>query len=356
MSENGLRVAAVALAPATVLRLLAELAGEGEPPVLKVFLAGGQVLEAELVAVGTDRGSEVVVLADPRTSVLAYVLLTSVVAVELRDPGPFRDVLTGGRLPLPQAGEPVTRLQLQREFAPAEDFPVRVDWAALDGSEPVLANLARLLRGLREVAARVRADELGQRAWEQVRTLLVEHRTGEELAVLRTPDGLAVRADLSAALPRAVTGELYRKISASLLLEDRMGLAERRAVERFKNDDYPGWKARIDQAAGFAVPVEVAWDELAVGDYADSYAEFFPKVYFQPLADALAAVTIDELGKNALRDGLSRIVIRNTGGYYSASGIGFAEGVLTLDHQPHVNIDDGPERAKALQRTLESAL
>ena len=135
-----------------------------------------------------------------------------------------------------------------------------------------------------------------------------------------------------------------------------MGLAERRAVERFKNDDYPGWKSRIDQAAGFEVPVEVAWEELSVEDYADSYAEFFAKVYFQPLTDALTAVTIDDLGKSAVRGGLSRIVIRNTGQYYSASGITFSDGVLTLDHQPHVNVDYGDERAKALQRTLESAL
>jgi hypothetical protein len=135
-----------------------------------------------------------------------------------------------------------------------------------------------------------------------------------------------------------------------------MGLAERRGVERFKNDDYPGWKSRIDEAAGVEVLVEVAWDELAVADYAGSYAEFFPKVYFQPLVDALQAVTIDDLGKAALREGLSKIIIRNEGGFYSTSGISFADGVLTFDHQPHVNIGDGEERAKGLQRILESGL
>jgi hypothetical protein len=135
-----------------------------------------------------------------------------------------------------------------------------------------------------------------------------------------------------------------------------MGLAERRAVERFKSDDYPGWKARIDQAAGFDVPVEVAWEDLAVAEYADSYAEFFPKVYFQPLADALAAVTIDDLGRNALRAGLAKIVIRNSGQFYSPAGFDFDDGVLTLDHQPHVNVDYGEERTKALQLTLESGL
>jgi hypothetical protein len=135
-----------------------------------------------------------------------------------------------------------------------------------------------------------------------------------------------------------------------------MGLAERRGAEQFKSNDYPGWKSRIDEAAGFEVPVEVAWDELAVAGYAGSYAEFFPKVYFQPLAEALAAVTVDDLGKNALREGLAKIVIRNDGGFYSTSGISFTGGVLTFDHQPHVNVDYGQERAKGLQQALEDGL
>jgi len=135
-----------------------------------------------------------------------------------------------------------------------------------------------------------------------------------------------------------------------------MGLAERRGVERFKNDVYPGWKSRIDEAAGFDVPVEVAWDELAVADYADRYADFFPKVYFQPLVDALGAVTIDDLGKDALREGLSKIVIRNAGEFYSAAGISFTDGVLTFDHKPYTNIDYGEERATGLQQALESGL
>jgi hypothetical protein len=135
-----------------------------------------------------------------------------------------------------------------------------------------------------------------------------------------------------------------------------MGLAERRGVERFKNEDYPGWKSRIDEAAGFEVPVEVAWEELAVADYADSYADFFPKVYFQPLADALSSVAADDIGKSALREGLSKVVIRNTGEFYSTTGISFAGGVLTFDHKPHSNIHYGEERAKGLQQALEAGL
>jgi hypothetical protein len=135
-----------------------------------------------------------------------------------------------------------------------------------------------------------------------------------------------------------------------------MGLAERRAVELFKSDDYPQWKAKIDQASGFEMPVEVAWDELAVEEYAASYASFFPQVYFQPLLDALTAITVDEIGKSALRQGLKKIFIRNTGQYHNSRGFAFDEGVLTIDHQPHSNVADGPERAKGLQQLLESGL
>ena len=135
-----------------------------------------------------------------------------------------------------------------------------------------------------------------------------------------------------------------------------MGLAERRSVERFKNEDYPDWLARIEAAARFPVPVEVVWEELAINDYADDYADFFPKVYFQPLVDALTAVTIDEMGTTAAREGIKKIIIRNTDQYYSTSGFSFTDGVLTIDHQPNSNVDYGDERAKGLRQILEAGL
>ena len=135
-----------------------------------------------------------------------------------------------------------------------------------------------------------------------------------------------------------------------------MGLAERRSAERFKNEDYPGWKSRIDAAAGFDVPIEVAWDELAVPDYADRYAEYFPDVYFQPLLDAFGAIGADEMGKEALRGGVSKVVIRNTDQYFSPSGITFADGVLTFDHKSDTNTHHVEERTKAIQSLLENGL
>lgn len=215
-SDDPLVKAVVALSPETVLRTLAGVAAGDVPPFLTVRLDGGHALEGALVTVGVDRGNETAVLFDPGTGRLGYALLSAVVAVELRDPGPFRDLLTGGRLPVPQEGEPVTRLALQREFGPGSEFPVDADWTALPGSGPLLGNLAMLLRGLREAVTQVRADDLGQQAWARVSTLRVEHRAGAPLSVVPVTGGLAVEADLSAALPRTLPGELGRKISALL--------------------------------------------------------------------------------------------------------------------------------------------
>lgn len=135
-----------------------------------------------------------------------------------------------------------------------------------------------------------------------------------------------------------------------------MGLAERRSVERFKNEDYPGWKSRIDEAAGFEVPVEVAWEELAVDDFAARYAEHFPMVFFRPLMDAFSAVAADDMGKTALREGISKVVIRNTDAFFDERGISFADGVLTFDHKPYSNIDEIEVRTKGLLAALESGL
>jgi len=135
-----------------------------------------------------------------------------------------------------------------------------------------------------------------------------------------------------------------------------MGLAERRAADRWKNNDYPDWKTRIDQAVGFDIPVEVAWEQLASEGNPEYYDEWFPKVYFQPLTMALSAITIDDMGKEAIRDGLTKIVVKNSGEYSSASGFSFSGGVLTINHKPQTNVDYPEERAKAIQKMLEDAL
>lgn len=211
--DNPLTKAAVPLAPDTVLQALAAVAKDDLRPVLTLRLSSGHALSGGLVTLGADRHSDVVVLRDPHSEALTYTSVSAVVAVEVHNPESFQDVLTGGRVSLPYNGEPVTRLALQREFASVEGFPVEVDWSALDGSGAMLGNMAVLLRGLRDAVAVLSGDDMGREAWARVRTLRVEHQAGSPLNVRPIADGLAVHADLSAALPRTLPSILAAELN-----------------------------------------------------------------------------------------------------------------------------------------------
>lgn len=136
-----------------------------------------------------------------------------------------------------------------------------------------------------------------------------------------------------------------------------MGLAERRAVTAFQEGKFPEIKKQIDGVAGFDVPMEIKWETLGSEGYSTSYEEFFPKVYFQPLINAFKAICVDQMGKDSLKKGLKKIVIKNEGGNYSAGkAITFDGGILTIDHEPHSNVDDVQDRTKGLQTKLENSL
>jgi hypothetical protein len=131
-----------------------------------------------------------------------------------------------------------------------------------------------------------------------------------------------------------------------------VGLAERRAIKKFEDELYPELKAQIDAVAGFSVDMNVDWATLAEADYAHLYDEALPKVYFTPILEALREVCVDQMGKDALKEGLKRVDVRWSG----QKQLDFADGVLTVDHSPVSNIDYWEERKKELQKALESKL
>jgi hypothetical protein len=136
-----------------------------------------------------------------------------------------------------------------------------------------------------------------------------------------------------------------------------MGLAERRAAKEFETKRFPQFKKDIAEAAGFDVPVTVHWDTLAKEGESHLYDECWPKVYFEPLITALKGITIDDMGKEALKAGLKKIEIQNRSGTSSGSYMAnFSDGTLLLDHEPHSNVDYGQERADAIRQLLESKL
>jgi hypothetical protein len=146
---------------------------------------------------------------------------------------------------------------------------------------------------------------------------------------------------------------------ADILCEEdrRMGLAERRVTHEFQTKELPVLEGQVEEAAGFKVPVEVNWDALTPEGESRLYAESWRKVYFEPLIAALKAIGGDEMGREALKKGLHRVVIGNTSGnYYPDHWARLEGGTLTLDHDPITNIGDVQPRMAQLIAVLESGL
>lgn len=138
-----------------------------------------------------------------------------------------------------------------------------------------------------------------------------------------------------------------------------MSLDERRKRKNFQDEQYPDLKADIDEAATFEVEIDVDWDKLTEMDdlKMDLWEEAWTKVFFRPLANAFDAITIDELGREALEAELESVVITNEERHSYASEIAsFENGVLTLDHEPNVNIRDVKGRTEAIVEELEANL
>ena len=136
-----------------------------------------------------------------------------------------------------------------------------------------------------------------------------------------------------------------------------MGLAERRAANEFETTVLPGFKERIDEAAGFAVPLEINWDQLSPAGEARLFPECWPQVYFEPLTEGLKIVGRDKLGKEALAAGLKKVVIQNTfANYNSDNWAKFVDGVLILDHDPLTNAVYVNPRTEGLVKALEAGI
>jgi hypothetical protein len=131
-----------------------------------------------------------------------------------------------------------------------------------------------------------------------------------------------------------------------------MGLLERRAAKAFQDGAFPALKARIDAAAGHELTLDIDWESLQRPGESALYAECWPKVFFEPLIGALEGVAIDDLGKEALRDGLRNVTIRDSG----ALAVRLEAGDLLVDYPAVANVDDVEERRREIQRVLESGL
>jgi hypothetical protein len=139
-------------------------------------------------------------------------------------------------------------------------------------------------------------------------------------------------------------------------------LAERRAIAAYREGRYPAQEKAIQEAAGFPVPVEVAWDQLTIPGDAKYYSDpgYFEKTIFEPLTAGLKDVTKDKMGRDALREKLKSIRIRFDERTAPASnypnGLKFDGGVLDVNWRPFSNVADFKDRVEAAVKVLEKGL
>jgi hypothetical protein len=105
-----------------------------------------------------------------------------------------------------------------------------------------------------------------------------------------------------------------------------MGLAERRKIKDLQEVTFPERVKEIEEICGIAIPYEVDWDSLA--DDAEAI-RFIDNVSCHRLNMALRVICLDDMGKQAVREGLKLIRLKNITSP-SEMRISFADGVLEM--------------------------
>jgi hypothetical protein len=115
-----------------------------------------------------------------------------------------------------------------------------------------------------------------------------------------------------------------------------MGLAERRKIKELQEVTIPGREKEIVEICGSPIRYEIDWDSLS--DDMEGL-NFLDNLSCHRLNMALRVICADELGKEAVRDGLKLVRLRNVK-EKSNMKIDFAGGVLEM-HCAYAQRTDG---------------
>lgn len=130
-----------------------------------------------------------------------------------------------------------------------------------------------------------------------------------------------------------------------------MGLAEKRKVKELQEVTFPERTKEIEEICGVAIPYEVDWPSLA--DDAEAL-NFIDNLSCHRLNMALRTICQDDLGKDAVRESLSLVKLKNVPDRASMH-ISFADGVLEM-HCAYALRTDGMYNDVEIQRVLEQGL
>lgn len=105
-----------------------------------------------------------------------------------------------------------------------------------------------------------------------------------------------------------------------------MGLNERRKVKELQDSVLPGRVKEIEEICGKAIAYDIDWPSISE-DY--QALNFMDNISCHRLNMALRMICVDDMGKEAVRDGLKSIKLVNVKDK-AAKSLAFDGGVLTM--------------------------
>jgi hypothetical protein len=130
-----------------------------------------------------------------------------------------------------------------------------------------------------------------------------------------------------------------------------MGLPERRKIKELQDITLPERSREIAEICGRAVPYEVDWASLENDAQA---LNFLDNLSCHRLNMALRVICQDEMGKEAVRDGLKQVRLKNVA-QPQQRHLAFAGGVLEM-HCAYAQGTDGMHSDQAIRELLLGAL
>jgi hypothetical protein len=91
-----------------------------------------------------------------------------------------------------------------------------------------------------------------------------------------------------------------------------MGLREKRALHELKTDVQPKYQAELDAILGWHIPMDLDWDSFP--EHEDPITGFMRNEYahsFGLILTVIKPIVADEIGKNAVREGITSITFIN---------------------------------------------
>jgi hypothetical protein len=89
-----------------------------------------------------------------------------------------------------------------------------------------------------------------------------------------------------------------------------MGLEEKRLLKQVLEEQLPQTKAEIKEICGAEIPVEIEQDSFMNDQYAKAAFDYLKLFGMDVVVEALKLVCKDDMGKEAVKEGLKKIVFK----------------------------------------------